>query len=92
MAFKGGVVEGTVYDKDQIEEFANIPGRDTLIARFMGSIQSPLTKLALTLKAIAEAAPAEAAAASEKPAEDKAEAEAPAEETAPAEEAAPAEE
>ena len=77
MAFKGGVVEGTVYDKEQIEEFANIPGRDTLIARFMGSIQSPLTKLALTLKAIAEAMPADGAA--------------PAKEEAPAEEAAPAE-
>jgi large subunit ribosomal protein L10 len=61
MAFKGGVVEGAVYDKAQIEEFATIPGRDVLIARFMGSIQSPMTKLALTLKAIAEKdAPAEA--------------------------------
>ncbi len=54
MSFKGGIVEGTVYGKAQIEEFANIPSRDVLIARFMGSIQSPLTKLALTLKAIAE--------------------------------------
>lgn len=54
MAFKGGIVEGAVYDKAQIEEFANIPSREVLIARFMGSIQSPLTKLALTLKAIAE--------------------------------------
>ncbi len=54
MAFKGGFVEGNVYDKAQIEEFATIPGRDVLIARFMGSIQSPMTKLALTLKAIAE--------------------------------------
>jgi large subunit ribosomal protein L10 len=55
MAFKGGVVEGQVYDKAQIEEFATIPSREELIARFMGSIQSPMTKLALTLKAIAEA-------------------------------------
>lgn len=54
MSFKGGIVEGTVYDKAKIEEFASIPSRDVLIARFMGSIQSPLTKLALTLKAIAE--------------------------------------
>ena len=54
MAFKGGYVEGNVYDKAQIEEFASIPGREVLIARFMGSIQSPMTKLALTLKAIAE--------------------------------------
>ena len=54
MSFKGGVVEGQVYDKAQIEEFATIPSREELIARFMGSIQSPMTKLALTLKAIAE--------------------------------------
>ena len=54
MAFKGGFVEGNVMDKAQTEEFASIPGRDVLIARFMGSIQSPMTKLALTLKAIAE--------------------------------------
>ena len=54
MAFKGGVVEGVVYDKNKIEEFASIPSREELIARFMGSIQSPMTKLALTLKAIAE--------------------------------------
>jgi large subunit ribosomal protein L10 len=55
MAFKGGVVEGLVYDKAQIEEFSSIPSKEELIARFMGSIQSPMTKLALTLKAIAEA-------------------------------------
>lgn len=55
MGFKGGVVEGKVYDKAAIEEFATIPSREELIARFMGSIQSPMTKLALTLKAIAEA-------------------------------------
>ena len=54
MAFKGGVVEGVVYNKEQIEEFATIPSREELIARFMGSIQSPMTKLALTLKAIAD--------------------------------------
>ena len=54
MAFKGGVVEGQVYDKAMVEEFATIPSKEELIARFMGSIQSPMTKLALTLKAIAE--------------------------------------
>ena len=94
MAFKGGAVEGVVYDKTQIEEFASIPGRETLIARFMGSIQSPLTKLALTLKAIADAAPEEAKA--EEPAEEakaeepaeEAKAEEPAKEEAKAEEAA----
>ena len=86
MAFKGGAVEGVVYDKTQIEEFASIPGRETLIARFMGSIQSPLTKLALTLKAIADAAPEEAKA--EEPAKEEAKAEEPAKEEAKVEEPA----
>ena len=54
MAFKGGVVEGEVFSKAQIEELATIPSREVLIGRFMGSIQSPITKLALTLKAVAE--------------------------------------
>ena len=49
MAFKGGIVEGTVYGKDEIIEFSKIPSREVLIARFMGSIQSPLTKLALLM-------------------------------------------
>ena len=57
MAFKGGVVEGKVYDKAEIEAFSKIPSRDELIARFMGSISSPMTKLALTLKAIADKQP-----------------------------------
>ena len=60
MAFKGGVVEGQIYDKSQIEEFASIPSREELIARFMGSLQSPLIKFALSVKAIAEQKPAEA--------------------------------
>ena len=54
MAFKGGFVEGDFYDKDGIIQIADIPSREVLISKFMGSIQSPMTKLALTLKAIAE--------------------------------------
>ena len=64
MAFKGGIVEGVVYDKAQIEEFSEIPSREELIARFMGSIQSPLSQFVRTLAAIVDAdgeAPAEAA-------------------------------
>lgn len=66
MEFKGGVVEGVVYDKAQIEELADIPSKEELIARFMGSIQSPLSKFVRTLAAIVdeagEGAPAEAEA------------------------------
>ena len=54
MEFKAGVVEGTYYDKTGIEAVAEIPSRDELIAKFMGSIQSPVSKFVRTLAAIAE--------------------------------------
>ena len=54
MEFKAGVVEGTYYDKAGIEQVADIPSRDVLIAKFMGSIQSPVSKFVRTLAAIAE--------------------------------------
>ena len=54
MEFKAGVVEGTYYDKAGIEQIADIPSRDVLIAKFMGSIQSPVSKFVRTLAAIAE--------------------------------------
>ena len=54
MEFKAGVVEGTYYDKAGIETVADIPSRDELIAKFMGSIQSPVGKFVRTLAAIAE--------------------------------------
>ena len=55
MAFKGGVVEGTYYDAAGMELIANIPSRDELIAKFMGSIQSPVGKMVRTFQAIADA-------------------------------------
>ena len=54
MEFKAGVVEGTYYDKAGIEQVADIPSRDVLIAKYMGSIQSPVSKFVRTLAAIAE--------------------------------------
>ena len=85
MEFKAGVVEGAYYDKDGILAIAQLPSREELIAKFMGSIKSPISSLAYTLQAIAgqkasgaEPAPkAEEAPAAEAPAEE-APAEAPA--------------
>ena len=72
LEIKGGVVEGTVYDAKGIEQISNIPSREELLSRLLGSMQSPVTNLARVLKQIAEkdgeAAPAEAEAA-EAPAE-----------------------
>lgn len=55
MEFKAGVVEGNLFDKDGIQTIADIPSRDVLIAKFMGSIQSPISKAVRTFQAIADA-------------------------------------
>ena len=55
MEFKAGVVEGNFFDKDGIQTIADIPSRDVLIAKFMGSIQSPVSKAVRTFQAIADA-------------------------------------
>ncbi len=55
MAFKAGIVEGEFYDAEGIVAIADIPSRETLIAKFMGSIQSPVSKAVRTFQAIADA-------------------------------------
>lgn len=69
LEIKGGVVEGTVYDAKGIEQISNIPSREELLSRLLGSLQSPVTNFARVLKQIAEkdgeAAPAEAEAPAE---------------------------
>ncbi|MBN7774589.1 50S ribosomal protein L10 [Clostridium aminobutyricum] len=55
MAFKAGVVEGTLFNADGIQAVASLPSREELIAKFMGSIQSPVSKAVRTFQAIADA-------------------------------------
>lgn len=54
LEFKGAVVEGTYYDVNGIEALANIPSRDELISKLLGSLQSPITNFARVLNQIAE--------------------------------------
>ena len=69
LEIKGGVVEDRVIDVKGIEEVAQIPSREVLLGRLLGSMQSPIANFARVIKQIAEkdgegeAAPAEAAAA-----------------------------
>ena len=51
---KSGVVEGTYYDEAGIQTIATIPGREELLAKFLGSIQSPIANFARVIKQIAE--------------------------------------
>ena len=93
LEIKAGVVEGTFYDANGMTAIANVPSRDELISKLLGSLQSPITNFARVLNQIAEngGASSAAPAAEETPAEAPEEevAEAPVEE-APAEEAAEA--
>ena len=54
MEFKGGIIEGEYFDKENIEKIAAIPSRDTLISKFMGSIQYPIANFARVVAQIAE--------------------------------------
>lgn len=71
-----GYCDGEVLDAAGVKELADIPSKEVLIAKFLGSIQSPVYKFAYAVKAVAEkleegAAPAEE---TEAPAEAPAEA------------------
>jgi large subunit ribosomal protein L10 len=55
MEFKGGVIEGQYFDGEGVKSIATLPTRDQLIAKFMGSIQSPISKAVRTFQAIADA-------------------------------------
>ena len=65
LEIKGGVVENRVVDVKGVEEVAQIPSRDILLGRLLGSMQSPVANFARVIKQIAEkdgegAAPTEA--------------------------------
>ena len=64
-----GYLDGAVVDAATVNALADIPSKEVLIAKFLGSIQSPLYGLAYALKAVAdkdgESAPAEEAASAE---------------------------
>ncbi len=41
----GGLVEGSVFNRDQIRQLADLPSREVLIAQLMGTLQSPVAQL-----------------------------------------------
>lgn len=55
MEFKAGIIDGTFFDAAGVQAIASLPSRDELIAKFMGSIQSPVGKLVRTFQAVADA-------------------------------------
>ena len=49
-----GYVDGAVIDTKTVEALAEIPSREVLIAKFLGSIQAPLYNFAYAVKAVAD--------------------------------------
>ena len=61
-----GYVDGEVIDAAKVNALAEIPSKETLIAKFLGSIRSPLYSFAYALQAVVDKngeAPAESAEA-----------------------------
>ena len=50
-----GVVEGGYYDQNGIKALAEVPSREILLGRLLGSMQSPIANFARVIKQIAEA-------------------------------------
>lgn len=55
MAFKAGVVEGVYYDAKELKQLPRFREEISSLAKFMGSVQSPVSKLVRTFQAIADA-------------------------------------
>ncbi|WP_107572256.1 50S ribosomal protein L10 [Clostridioides difficile] len=54
MKLKMGIVEGAFYDESKIVEMANIPSREVLIAKLLGSLKAPVSNFAYLIDAIAK--------------------------------------
>ncbi len=50
LEFKGGLLEGQIYDKSQLAKIATLPSRDQLIAKIYSSVKSPFYRLSYALK------------------------------------------
>ena len=51
---KGGIVEGKVSNASEVDAIADLPSREVLIARLLGSMMSPISGLAIVLDQIAK--------------------------------------
>ena len=54
LEFKAGVVEGVVYDAAGMKLIADIPSRDVLLSKLLGSFKSPMSSFARVIDQIAK--------------------------------------
>lgn len=66
LILKSGIVDGAVVDEATIQTLASLPNKEGMLAKFASTLNAPVIKFAMTIKALAESkgqAPAEEAAA-----------------------------
>lgn len=51
---KAGFIDGGVIDVNAVNELASIPAKEVLIAKMLGSLQSPISGLAIALQAVVD--------------------------------------
>ena len=51
---KGGIFEGELSNAEELNKLASLPSREVLIAKFMGSMKSPINKFVIALNQIKE--------------------------------------
>jgi len=54
MSFKAGVIDNVVYDAEGMRAVAEIPPREELLSKLLGSFKSPASSFARLINAIAE--------------------------------------
>lgn len=54
LEIKGGIVEGSVLNVDQIKAIADLPSREGLLSMLLSVLQAPVRNFALAVKAVSE--------------------------------------
>ncbi|MFD0716777.1 50S ribosomal protein L10 [Paenibacillus sp. GCM10027626] len=54
LKLKGGVVEGNVFDENEIKALAELPSREGLLSMLLSVLQAPMRNFALAVKAVSE--------------------------------------
>lgn len=65
LILKNGVVDGAVVDEATIKTLASLPNKEGMLSRFASTLNAPVIKFAMTIKALAEAKEGGAAPAAE---------------------------
>lgn len=51
---KGGFIDGAAVDKAVLEEYAKLPSKETLVAKLLFMLQSPMQRMAIAINEIAK--------------------------------------